>query len=287
MKRMIDNKEDLLLTKALLEKAKEEGIDISDKNINLISEEGVKSEKADKVLNAITEVINVKNKLFSNVEIADLSDEEYENLLNEFDKSVSISVPHYELSNISSKYPNINFKNLDNRTPNFIITGDILYDTMTKTFGDEWDYGPVIMQWCRAVELELRNKIYSRINSRSAKEDIGNKSMESNYYINGSKQYRNFAKLKVSDMMGFYGAIKKFDMSSYIYNKYLKNYYSNLSLDVFNKLIDYICVVNDYRDNSAHSISQKMLNKTSADDCKNYILASKKILEILSQLKTY
>lgn len=138
----------------------------------------------------------------------------------------------------------------------------------------------------QAVELELRKKIYVYLDNPTAKRDISNVSMNSAYYRASATRYRNPRKLTVDPMMRFYGAMKIYNMVDYIFNSYIKPRYSNFNVDDFNKMIEYIEKVNEYRDNSAHAESRIDLTKASADDCKEYVLASKMILEILSHLKT-
>lgn len=213
-------------------------------------------------------IVDKKDNLFSNIDINKLSDEEFENRLNEFDKSINIKNINTTIEEIKIKYSNINFDNLGKKTPTFILNGDVIYDTFEKIFDADWDYSPAIMQWCRAVEFELRNKIYSILDSPIIRND------------------NKLHDLRFNKMLGFYDAIKNYKLVDYIFNNYIKNNYSNFELNDFKILIDYVCIVQKYRNDSAHSSEkEKYLNKYSADDCKEYIVASKKILEILSNLK--
>ncbi len=280
-----DDKYDLLLKKAMIENAKNEGVALESVDLITIEDGKISEDNAKVVSNEIANILNIKNKLFSDISLDDLEDSEYERLLEEFHNSIKVDINEDRVVSIKNRYPNINFDNLDERTPNLILSGDVLYEATETAFGSDGDYSPVIMQWCRAVELELRNKIYSYLSLYSIKSIIERKSEETVYYIEGKRRNPNFRKLIVNDMMGFYGAMKKFGLENFIFNTYIKIKYSNFKIEDFEKIIEYVNVVNNYRDNSAHSITQIDLNKSSADDCKDYIVASKKILEILSNLK--
>ena len=279
-----NNKFDLELEQSYLEELIKDNVDFSNKDLIIITENGVEKVKVEEVLNELNKMIDLKKSLFSKKPIDEITDDEYNDLLNKYYDSLETEKYTLDENITKRKYPNINFNNLDRKSLEFLTSGDFFYKIAT-TNNYSGDFGPIIMQWCRAVELELRNKIYKYLNNRDAKIDISERSMETSFYKNGIRNNRFFKKLEVKDMMGFYDAMKNYDMTDYIYNKYIKPHYDSFSYEDFNKMIDYIKIVNNYRDSSAHSTIQIVLDKTSADKCKEYIVASKMILEILSNAK--
>ena len=230
----------------------------------------------------VIKAMQVKDKVFSDVEnIDELTEEEYEEHIYEFENKISITKPDTSIDGIKKRYPNINFDNLIEDTAKDLLTGDTLYECTDKIFGPEWDYSAIITQWCIPVEGNLRKKIFSLIDDKDIKRDISDKSAETEYFRNNYKAQ----KLYVTSMMGTYTKLKEYGLVNYVFNNYIKDHFVNFSISDFNNLIDYIGKVNDYRGNSAHSNATIYLNKATADDCKDYIVASKRILEILSNLK--
>lgn len=267
---------DRKVLEGLFDALEKEGVDIDNKKIKIISEDKINIIDANKAKEVVNKIIDFKNKIFDELDIDELTAQEFEEKLVEFHNSIKTDFNKSKIEKTKIKYSNINFDNLDPAIPNLILSGDNIYEETFKEFGSDWDYSPVMLQWCRAVELELRKKFYRYLNNDSAKQDISNKSMNSGNYS---------GKLMVDSMLGFYGAMKKYGMVEYIFNKYIKPRYKNININTFNQLIDYITKTNFYRHNSAHSKPIIDMNKKTADECKEYITNSKKILEILSHLE--
>lgn len=280
----IDDKDDFLITKTLIEYAENEGMDISNYSLIVIEESGRHKIKVDDAKREIRNILKYKDELFKDVNLKDITPEEYEKILNKYHNTVNIEISPDDEKTVKDKYPNINFNNLNTESTKLIISGDAIYPVIDKCFGEDGDYAPVILQWCRAVELELRNKIYYYLNNKDCKSELMEKSKKTSYYNYNINRNSNFKPLFVNDMMGFYDALGKFGLIDFVFEKYIKENYSNFKDTEFSNLVNYISVINKYRDNSAHSIVKIKLDKRTADECKNYIMASKKILEILSNL---
>ena len=72
------------------------------------------------------------------------------------------------------------------------------------------------------------------------------------------------------------------NLSKYLYDRYFSRYYK-LDEETYKKLREYLKKISEHRNESAHK--GKTIDKSIALDCKEKILASKKILEILSKLE--
>lgn len=278
-----NDKDDLIIEKALLEEAESENINLDDANIVRISNLGREETNALEVKKELDAVLKIKEEIFGDVDLSEIDESDYNALLNKYYDSIKIRSYTTDDNITKRRYPNINFDNLSEDTLKYLTNGDKFYEYVNNANID--DYSAVILQWCCAVELELRNKIYKCINNKEIKTDITRKSLNSNYYISNKEIKENFKSLTVNDMMGFYGAMKKFEIEEYVFNNYISKNYKSFNLDLFKKIIEYVTVINGYRDESAHSIVSIKLDKRAADKCKEYIVASKKILEILSGLE--
>lgn len=277
-----NDKDDLIIEKALLEEAKKENVKLNNAKIIRVSNLGIEEASALDVQKELESILKIKEEIFGSIDLDIIDESDYNALLNKYYDSIKIKSYTNDDDITRHRYPNINFDNLSEESLKYLTNGDKLYDYISTVNID--DYSAVILQWCCAVELELRNKIYKCINSNDIKKDITSKSLSSNYFIINKSRKANFKPLMVNDMMGFYGAIKKFGLEKYIFDMYISKCYRNFSFELFEKIIEYVTVINKYRDESAHSIVNIKLDKRTANKCKEYIVASKKILEILSNL---
>ena len=71
-------------------------------------------------------------------------------------------------------------------------------------------------------------------------------------------------------------------MLNYLYEKHFSKYYK-LDEETYKKLCQYLKTISKPRNDSAHK--GKTIDKSTAMECKEKILASEKILEILSKLE--
>lgn len=274
---MSEEESDDYLKMKLLIQLEKEGISLDNAELITIDEKNIQRESAKKVYERL---FNEKNKIFSNFDIENSSEHLFEEKLKEYENIIQQNIFKYLLT---EKYNNINFDNLLSKTSEFIFIGDEIFefiDNLHIKYKKEIEYSPAVLQWCRAVELELRNKIYRFIDSKIIKKDIEENSRKTITY---NKTYKL---LKVNNMMGFYGKLEEYKMGEYVFNKYIKGNYSNFSLEDFKKIIDLVKLIDDYRNDSAHSEPKYAMKKSDAEKCKEYIIASKKILEILSKLET-
>ena len=72
------------------------------------------------------------------------------------------------------------------------------------------------------------------------------------------------------------------NLINYLYEKHFSKYYK-LDEETYKKLCQYLKTISKPRNDSAHK--GKTINKDTAMECKEKILASEKILEILSKLE--
>lgn len=272
----------VLLLEKFFEEIRKDGVSIEDKEVITIDENNIKIENATQLYNKISQY---KNALFLNNNAEKLSSKEYEEKLDNFDNQLKRNKNNIINCIVQNKYSNINFENLSPKIPEYISIGDMIYDMIKNRIGNNCDYSSAIMQWCRAVELELRNKFYSFLDLKSVSADIEEKSKCTKYYIDNKKDNPSFKCLKPNNMLGFYGKLNEYGLEDYVFNKYIKQHYYNFSLEQFRKIIEYVTIINCYRNISAHSNLKTNLTIIEANKCKEYILASEKILEMLSKLK--
>lgn len=202
--------------------------------------------------------------------------------LKEGDAEESINIIHeriqekqlidsYELENIHLIYPYILFENLNERVKKYIATGD----KIIKVFDGNncFDYSCAVIEWSKAVELEINEKLIEPI--AKYKSDIET-------YANSKGYHKPFVINTKNTTIGFFKAIRDYNIEDYLYMEYFSKLYT-FSLEEYNLLCDYINLIIKPRNESAHK--DNSINIITAKECKEKILAANRILEIFSKLK--
>ena len=190
----------------------------------------------------------------------------------------------FEIDDVEKTYNNIDFYNftLENREKikTYIATGDKIMNTFNNGKNENFDYSSAVIEWSKAVELEINEKLISMLTEED-KYNIEAYSRE----INSNNKYRKSHpfNLNLNDTtIGTFDAIKKYGLQDYLYNEYFSKVYT-FNKETYNNLCIYLIEITTPRNNSAHK--DNPINIVTATDCKDKILASTKILEILSKLE--
>jgi hypothetical protein len=213
------------------------------------------------------EVLKIKT---DNIDDIDKTIEEINERIKEL-----IKVDQFDVENVPLDYTNINFDNLDNRVKTYIATGDKIVQTFDNQ-NDDFDYSCAVIEWSKAVELELNNKFISKL-TYEEKCTIEKYSKERN-----PNQKKDFKLDLKNATIGFYKAIKDYNLQDYLYDNYFSNIYT-FDKKTYNDLCQYMRDIHDTRNNSAHK--EKSIEYKKAEECKEKILKSNMILEILSKLE--
>lgn len=195
------------------------------------------------------------------------SETERELLHQKIEELTSNSEKEKIFDGIPDKYKYINFDNLCDGTKNCVATGDYVYTIACNLENkDGFDFSASILEWCKAVENEYRNKIANPI-------------LNNNELLN---------KLKDVDankihMLG--SAQRLLNYADTIYKVLYKQMYSGIDLRSFKSLLIQVKNLNEkYRRRSAHSEELKIAD---AKDCREMVLQSQRILEHMSKIPVY
>lgn len=181
----------------------------------------------------------------------------------------------FDIEDVVKSYPYIKFENLDDKVKTYIATGDKIINTFDNDRSTEFDYSSAVIEWSKAVELEINNKFISQI--AKYKYDIEKYSRQKNPDKN-----RDFVLDTKNATIGIYNAIRKYRLQDYLYDEYFSKLYT-FEKNTYNELCQYIRDIWETRNDSAHK--EKSINVVTATECKNKILKVNKILEILSKLE--
>ena len=213
------------------------------------------------------ELLKIKT---DNLDDIDKTVEEINNKIKEL-----IKVDQFDVENVALDYVNINFDNLDKRVKRYIATGDKIVRTFDNQ-NEEFDYSCAVIEWSKAVELEINNKFMSKI-SYEKKRAIEEYSKEKN-----PNQKFDFRLDTKNATIGFYDAIQKYNLQDYLYDNYFSNMYT-FDKKTYNKLCQYMRDIHETRNDSAHK--EKSIKYETAQECKDKIVKSNMILEIMSKLE--
>lgn len=181
----------------------------------------------------------------------------------------------FDIDDVKELYPHIKFDNLDQRVKTYIATGDKIINTFDNDKSTKFDYSSAVIEWSKAVELEINNKFISKISKY--KYDIEKYSRQINPNKDG-----NFVLDTKNATIGLFYAIKKYKLQDHLYDEYFKKLYT-FDKETYNELCQYIRDICETRNDSAHK--EKPINVVTATECKDKILKVNKILEILSELE--
>ena len=203
--------------------------------------------------------------------------------INEVEKIIEDMnlVNQFDIDDVENNYNNILFSNFkkENREniKKYIATGDMI---MAKCNTENTDFSTVVVVWSKAVETEIDEKLFANeIISYNDKLTI-----EQNFRKN-DKGFRLKGRNDIT--VGIFNDMENYTngqcpLTKYLYNNYFNKYYK-LDEETYNNLCQYLKTISKPRNESAHK--GKTINKDTAMECKEKILASEKILEILSKLE--
>lgn len=214
--------------------------------------------------------------------------EEVDIAINKLEKIIDDMklVNQFDIDDVENIYNNIKFNNFkkENREyiKKFIATGDKIMNTFNKM---DFDFSNAIVEWSKAVETAIDEKLFSyEIISYDDKRKIENDFKK--IYSNGNESHFKL-KNQRDITVGIFNDMKNYtdgnhNLLKYLYDRYFSKYYK-LDEETYKKLCEYLKTISKPRNDSAHK--GKTIDKNIALDCKEKILASKKILEILSKLE--
>lgn len=223
----------------------------------------------------------------NNIKLENIDDiDEVEKTINNINEKITKMnlVNLFDIDDVIKTYSNINFENfrLENREriKTYIATGDKIMNSFNNDYNDNFDYSSAVIEWSKAVELEINEKLISVL-TENDKYKIENYSKE----INQDNLFRSSHPfiLNLKDAtIGTFDAIKKYKLQNYLYNEFFSKIYI-FDKETYNNLCNYLVEIVTPRNNSAHK--DNPINLVTAIDCKEKILTANKILEILSKLE--
>lgn len=214
--------------------------------------------------------------------------EEVNNAINKLNERISSMnlVNQFDIDDVVDMYNNIKFKNFNDanrdKVKKYIATGDKIMNTFNAI---DIDFSSAVIEWSKAVETEIDEKLFSNeIISYKDKEEIERKFIKTDFK---GRELHFRLKRQQDITVGIFNDMenylyKNINLSKYLYDKYFSQYY-DLDAETYEKLCEYLKAISTPRNESAHK--NNTINKKSASDCKDKILASEKILEILSKLE--
>ncbi len=200
-------------------------------------------------------------------------DEDVEKAVDNIHTLISndIKVDSYDLNNIATLYPYIDFNNLNSKTKEFVATGEYIianFNSNSKNF----DYSAAVIEWSKAVELEMSEKLIKKLTKEEQKE-----------INNYAKKINSTLEIKfIPTTLGLFNKLEKSHLEDYLY----KNYYSKIYTfqeEEYKNLCTYVRELTKPRNDAAHK--DHTIDIVTAKECQDRILAANKILTILSKLQ--
>ena len=149
----------------------------------------------------------------------------------------------------------------------------------------DMDFSNVVVEWSKAVETAIDEKLFSEeiisyADKRKIEEDFKKINSNGNELHFKLKRQKDITVGIFNDMENYTNG--NYNLLKYLYDRYFSKYYK-LDEETYKRLCQYLKTISKPRNESAHK--GKTIDKSIALDCKEKILASKKILEILSKLE--
>lgn len=223
----------------------------------------------------------------NNAKVNNDNPEEIEAAINSIEKIISEkdSVNKFDIDEVEQRYPNIKFSNFyenEEKVKRYIATGD----KIMQMFGEDnivgYDFSSAVIEWCKAVELEIAQKLIKPISNLEAKKNIENKANNNKINTETIKKSGQFRLETDYPTIGQFNAFEKYHIRDFIYDEYYSQIYK-LDKRTYYNLCELLMSIASNRNDSAHK--DKAIELSKANECKEEILASKKILEILSTLE--
>lgn len=195
-------------------------------------------------------------------------------------------VNQFDIYDVENIYNNIEFNNFKKENREFIkrciATGDKIMNTFNTI---DMDFSNVVVEWSKAVETAIDEKLFSEeiisyADKRKIEEDFKKINSNGNELHFKLKRQKDITVGIFNDMENYTNG--NYNLLKYLYDRYFSKYYK-LDEETYKRLCQYLKTISKPRNESAHK--GKTIDKSIALDCKEKILASKKILEILSKLE--
>lgn len=201
-------------------------------------------------------------------------DEDVEKAIDNIHNLISndIKVDSYDLNNIATLYPYIDFNNLNPKTKEFVATGEYIIANFNSN-SKNLDYSAAVIEWSKAVELEMSEKLIKKLTKEEQK--------EINNYAKGIDSTLEIKFIPTT--LGLFNKLEKSHLEDYLY----KNYYSKIYTfqeEEYKNLCTYVRELTKPRNDAAHK--DHTIDIVTAKECQDRILAANKILAILSKLIT-
>ena len=211
--------------------------------------------------------------------------EDVDTAINKLEKIIDDMklVNQFDINDVENIYNNIKFNNFKKENREFIkrciATGDKIMNTFNTI---DIDFSNVVVEWSKAVETAIDEKLFceeiiSYADKLKIEEDFKRINSELHFKL---KRQKYITVGIFNDMENYTNG--NHNLSKYLYDRYFSRYYK-LDEETYKKLREYLKKISEHRNESAHK--GKTIDKSIALDCKEKILASKKILEILSKLE--
>lgn len=229
------------------------------------------------------EVLNGKKiENIDDIDEVDIAINELEKLIDDMKL-----VNQFDINDVENNYINIAFNNFKKENREYvkkcIATGDKIMNTFSAI---DIDFSNVVVEWSKAVETEMDEKLFANeIISYGDKDFIEQNFKKISY--TGKEQY--FKLKRTRDItVGIFNDMENYanndnqNLLNYLYERHFSKYYK-LDEETYKRLCQYLKTISKPRNESAHK--GKTIDKDIAMECKEKILASEKILEILSKLE--
>lgn len=215
--------------------------------------------------------------------------EEVDTAINELEKLIDNMklVNKFDIDDVETNYNNINFSNFKKENREYvkkcIATGDKIMNTFSTT---DIDFSNVVVEWSKAVETEVDEKLFANEIISYNDKDLIEQNFKRTDYPGKEVHFRlkktRYITVGIFNDMENYTNNGNQNLLNYLYERYFSRYYK-LDEEKYKKLCQYLKTISKPRNESAHK--GKTIDKSTAMECKEKILASEKILEILSKLE--
>ena len=211
--------------------------------------------------------------------VKDIDDDNYAKVIEKFDLALDTIYQRGE-SNIEKvcRIYNLDRHKLSDESLSFIATGDYVYKQLDIL--DNADYASAAICWCRAVEYELKSKLYTPISNTYSTEQIKSKVGLSNRdKLNRYFSMNYFNYLMFMDINGNHDQSKATNLKS-LFEEF--NLFTEYSYEEFIDFFKGIGILGkEYRNALSHTDT---FGPLKAAECKNIVLITRQLLKKISSL---
>lgn len=213
--------------------------------------------------------------------------EEIDNAIENITKKIGEKgiVDNFDIEEVEKKYANIKFESFyqnAEKVKRYIATGDKIIQTFGSDNVNGYDFSCAVIEWCKAVELEVAQKLIKPISDLETRKNIEDKANNNKMNIEIIKKDGKFQLDVKHPTIGQFTSFEKYHIRDFVYEEYYRKIYKLDRITYYN-LCELLKRIVSNRNDSAHK--DKAIELSKANECQEEILASKKILEILSTLE--